>query len=134
MNMQFFEAVFPYLVEVVVTLVVTAIGIAGTWLAAKAAQSKSLANTQTAIDTVTSTATNVVRELQQTLVDGYKAGASDGKLTGKQIKELQSLLLTKTKDQLTPAVIKLVEAAQIDMHGLIQSSGEAALQYIKSAA
>lgn len=125
------ETVLPYLLEIVACLVVTLIGVGGTWLAIKVGKNKQLGSIQTAVEQVTYTAGQTVRELQQTLVDAWKK-AGDGKLSEDQIHELKKKLQDKTTEQLSAPVIALLEGVQVDVSALIQSAGEATINYLKT--
>ena len=66
--------------------------------------------------------------LQQKFVDDMKLANEDGKLTEKEIKELNSSLIAYTKDKMTPEIINLIVAAGIDINKFILDSGEYFIQ------
>lgn len=126
------EIVLPYVLEILACLVMTLIGVGGTWLTIKAGKNKQLGSIQNAIEQVTDAAQQTVRYLQQTIVEQYKKDAKDGKLSKEQICELKQKLLSKTKEQLSEPVIALLESVQVDVSALIQSAGEATINYLKT--
>lgn len=125
--------VLPYLLDVMATAAVTLIGIAGSWAALKLSQQAQLGNITKAVDQVVQAAQLTVGELNQTVVEGLKASAADGKLTQAQIRELQQRMIEQTLDKLSPAVLKLLEASQTDINAIIRGAGEALINGMKSA-
>ncbi len=128
--MEFLELVLPYVLEILACAAITAIGVCGAYLTAKAAEGKKLTNIAAAIEQVTNAAQSVVGDLKQTVVDTWKEQASDGKLTSEQIAQLNSILLEKTKAQLATPILTLLEAAAVDVNALIKSAGENAVLWI----
>ena len=82
-------------VKVVGSLLITLIGALGAWLTVKIGKYRQLQNINLAINEVVKAAKTTVGELQQTVVDGLKAKAVDGKLTKQEITELGVMLLKK---------------------------------------
>ena len=128
--MEFVQTVIPYILEILAYAAITAIGVCGAYLSAKAAKGKHLANIAAAIEQVTIAAQAVVGELQQTVVGVWKEQAEDGKLTAQQINQLKAALLTDTRNLLAAPVISLLEAAKVDINALITSVGEDAIRAI----
>ena len=58
--------------KVIFTLLITLIGVAGTWLTAQISKRNELVNISAATDEATKTAQRVVLELQQTMVEGCR--------------------------------------------------------------
>lgn len=110
--------------DIAATAATALIGVAGAWALAKIGQNKNLANLNIAIGQVIDAAQQTVGELQQTVVDGLKAAAPDGKLTNVQIAALKQQLLQKTSEKLTAPVVQMLEAAKLDVNALIQGAAE----------
>lgn len=126
------NTIFETVLNIVATLLITLIGVLGTWLTAKVTKGKQLQNTNTAIDAVINAAQLTVLELQQTIVDGWKEANADGKLTDEQIDNLGELLILKTKEKLSNPVCELIESAGIDIVTIIQGAGEAYIASLKT--
>lgn len=119
------DAIIEVITQVLATLLITLIGVLGTWLTAKVLKRVELTNINKAKDELVEAAQRTVLELQQTVVEGMKAAAQDGKLSEEEIAELSIMLLNKTKQQMSLPAIKLLEAAAVDVNALIRSAGEA---------
>ncbi len=127
------DTIVTVLVQVAATLLITLIGVLGTWLTAKIAKKQQLAGIAAATEQVIQAAQSTVGELQQTVVEKIKA-AGGGKLTEAQIAELGELLKTKTMEKLSNPAITLLEAAAVDVQALICGAGENWLHKIKTVA
>ena len=125
------EAIIELVVQIIGTLLLTAIGVAGTWLTAKLAKRNELAAIAAATNEATDAAQRVVLELQQTLVEGMKASCEDGKLSDSEIEQLGALLLSKAMAQLSEPAKNVLAAAGKDVSAIIQSSGEAMILALK---
>ncbi len=120
------------IVQVVVTLVLTLIGVLGTWLTLKIGKKEELAAINVAQQEVIRLAHLTVEELQQTLVEGLKAGREDGKLTKEEIAALGEALLDGTIAKMSAPTAKLLAAAAVDTTALIQGAGEAWVAKLKA--
>ena len=120
------------IVQVVVTLVLTLIGVLGTWLTLKIGKKEELAAINVAQQEVIRLAHLTVEELQQTLVEGLKAGREDGKLTKEEIASLGEALLDGTIAKMSAPTAKLLAAAAVDTTALIQGAGEAWIAKLKA--
>ena len=103
----------------------------GTWAAMRLAKTQKFQALSAAVTEATAMAQQTVSALQQTLVDGWKAAAPDGKLTDEQIALLNQKLLEITKSKMSDAAIKLIIGANKDLNAIIQDAGEAWLRKIK---
>ena len=119
------DTIITIVAQVIATLLITLIGVLGAWLTAKIGKRVELTNINKAKDELIEAAQRTVMELQQTVVEGMKAAAKDGKLTEDEITELSIMLLNKTKQQMSLPAIQLLEAASVDVNALIRGSGEA---------
>ena len=126
------EMIIELAAKVIFTLLVTLIGVAGTWLTAQITKRNELANISAATDEATKTAQRVVLELQQTVVEGMKAACADGKLSEAEIAQLKGLLIDKALAQLSEPAKKVLTAAGKDVTAIIQSAGEAMVLAIKN--
>lgn len=125
------EILFESVLQIVTQAVIILLGIAGTWATLKLAQTKKFSTLAAAVGEATEMAQQTVSALQQTLVDGWKAAAPDGKLTDEQIALLNQKLLEITKSKMSDAAIKLILGANKDLNAIIQDAGEAWLRKIK---
>lgn len=119
------DTIITIVAQVIATLLITLIGVFGAWLTAKIGKRVELTNINKAKDELIEAAQQTVLELQQTVVEGMKAAAQDGKLTEDEITELSIMLLNKTKQKMSLPSIKLLEAAAVDVNALIRGAGEA---------
>lgn len=126
-----YELIIELVAKIVGMILVTAIGVAGTWLTAKIAKRNELANIADATDEAVGAAQRVVQELQQTLVEGMKASCEDGKLSESEIEQLSALLLNKAMAQISEPAKNVLAAAGKDVSAIIQSAGEAMILAIK---
>lgn len=119
------DAIIEVITNVLATVLITIIGVLGTWLTAKVLKRVELTNINKAKDELIEAAQQTVMELQQTVVEGMKAAAQDGKLSEDEITELSIMLLNKTKQKMSLPAIRLLEAAAVDVNALIRGAGEA---------
>ena len=116
---------------IVQTLILTAIGILGTWVSLKINASAKLKNVGAAWDEAVKAAKITVGELKQTLVDGLKASHDDGKLTRDEIRKLNEVLFEKAKEKMSQPAYDILMAAGVDINALILGAGEACIEEIK---
>ena len=119
------DTIIKVIAEVIATLLITLIGVFGAWLTAKIGKRVELTNINKAKDELVEAAQRTVLELQQTVVEGMKAAAQDGKLSEEEITELSIMLLNKTKQKMSLPSIQLLEAAAVDVNAMIRGAGEA---------
>ena len=119
------DTIITIAAQVVATLLITLIGVFGAWLTSKIGKRVELTNINKAKDELIIAAQQTVLELQQTVVEGMKAAAADGKLSEEEITELSIMLLNKTKAKMSLSAIRLLEAAAVDVNALIRGAGEA---------
>lgn len=119
------------IIKIVAMLVITAIGVAGTWLTAKLGRQAQLGNIKLATDELIKMSQTTVLELQQTIVDDLKAKSSSGKLSQNDIVNLGELLVAQTKDKLSASTIAVIDAAGIDIAAIIRGAGEAFIRKMK---
>ena len=110
----FMNTIIQYIAEIVAILVISAIGVFGSWLLNKMKQQKGLENIAMATEQVIQAAQVTVRELQQTLVGNWKEQQENGKLTAEQIVELKQKAIDITLKKLSEPTLKLLESAKID--------------------
>lgn len=128
------DAIINVIAQVLATLLITLIGVLGAWLTAKIGKRVELSNINKAKDELIIAAQQTVMELQQTVVEGLKDVAVDGKLSEEEITELAGLLVDKTKEKMSLPAIKLLEAAAVDVNALIRGAGEALINQMHEAA
>ena len=118
------EIIMETVMQIVGTLLITLIGVLGAWLTAKIGKSKELVNIATATGEAVNAAQITVLELQQTVVDGWKAANEDGKLTDEEINELGYMLVNKTVEKMSDSAVKLLVSAGVDITAIIKGAGE----------
>lgn len=121
-------------VQIAATLVMTLIGVLGTWLSAKIAKQSELKSIAAATDEATKAAEKTVLELQQTTVDKLKAASADGKLSKDEIDELGKLLIDGASAKMSDAAKGILNAAGVDLTAIIKGAGEALIAKRKSIA
>ena len=127
----FMNTIIQYVAEIVAILVISAIGVFGSWLLNKMKQQKGLENIAMATEQVIQAAQVTVRELQQTLVGNWKEQQENGKLTAEQIVELKQKAIDITLKKLSEPTLKLLESAKIDVEVMITSATEAYIDELK---
>ena len=128
----FMNTIIKYVAEIVAILVISAIGVFGSWLLNKMKQQKGLENIAMATEQVIQAAQVTVRELQQTLVGNWKEQQENGKLTAEQIVELKQKAIEITLKKLSEPTLKLLESAKIDVEVMITSAAEAYIDELKN--
>lgn len=118
------DIILENVVTIVAVLLTTLIGVLGTWLTTKLAKKEELATINAAQQEAIKAAQLTVSELQQTMVDGLKAGHEDGKLTADEIEALGKLLLSETLKKMSASAIGVLNAAAVDVTALIKGAGE----------
>ena len=118
-------------VQIVATLLITLIGVLGTWLTAKICKHQELSNIAAATNEAVNAAQITVLELQQTIVDGLKAAKEDGKLTDDEIEILGVMLIDKTVEKMSDSAVNLLVSAGVDITSIIKGAGEAMIKQIK---
>lgn len=125
------EILIEQAAQLVSTLMITLIGVLAAWLSAKLKQHIELKNLTSALDTCLKMTQVTVGELQQKFVEDMKIANEDGKLTKEEIKELNSSLITYTKEKMTPELINVIVNAGIDINKFILNAGENYIQEFK---
>lgn len=125
------EILVESVLQIVTQVVLILLSLFGTWAAMRLAKTQKFQALSAAVTEATAMAQQTVSALQQTLVDGWKAAAPDGKLTDEQIALLNQKLLEITKSKMSDAAIKLILGANKDLNAIIQDAGEAWLRKIK---
>ena len=119
------DAIMVNAVELTASLLMILLGVLGTWLSLKIGKKQELAALNGAVSEAVGMARLTVDELQQTVVDGLKAGRADGRLTKQEITMLSEKLWSMTLEKMSAPAVSLLEAAKVDLRGLIQGAAEA---------
>lgn len=122
------EIIMETIVQIVATLLLTLIGVLGTWLTVKIGKRSELQNIAAATNEAINAAQLTVLELQQTVVAGWKAANEDGKLTEFEIKELGIMLRNKAMEKMSDSAKDLLASAGVDISAIIKGAGEAMIQ------
>lgn len=125
------ETLINYGLEILAALLITLIGVAGTWLTLKVGKKQELASVGAAMEQVIQAAQITVGELQQTVVDAAKRNGM--KLDETLITELGRQLLNKTAAKLSNPTVALLTAAKVDITALITGAGEDWIGKMKAA-
>lgn len=129
---MFLQVIIQYAAEIMVLVVISAIGILGTFILNKINKNQNLKNIGEATYQVIEAAQETVRRLQQTMVEGMKELAEDGKLTPEQIAQLKEETLRITLENLGSPILDLLLAAKVDVAGLITNAAEAYINEMKN--
>lgn len=124
--------IIEFALQIAATLLVTLIGVLGTWLTLKLGKSAGLQNIDAAQKELMRAARITVDELQQTFVADWKAANEDGKLQPDEIAALKEHLLNKTLEKLSAPALSLLKGAAVDVNGLIAGVGEAWIDRMKA--
>lgn len=127
------NVLIEYGVQVAATLLITIIGVLGTWLTLQLNKNAKLKNINDAQKELIRAAKITVGELKQTTVDALKAGHTDGKLTSQEIAQLREKLRDKTLEKLSAPAYALLAAASVDVEGLIIGVGESWIERLKQS-
>lgn len=127
------SVIIETVVQIVATLLITLIGVLGTWLTTKIAKRTELHSISIATNEVIQAAQTTVLELQQTTVDGWKKANADGKLTKAEIAELGNLLVRGTMEKMSDSAKNLLVAAGVDITAIIHGAGEALISQMKQS-
>ena len=125
------EIIMETVMQIVGTLLITLIGVLGAWLTAKIGKRHELGNIAVATNEAINAAQLTVLELQQTVVDGWKAANEDGKLTDEEVEMLGVMLIDKTVEKMSDSAINLLVSAGVDITAIIKGAGEAMIKQIK---
>jgi len=125
------ELLMNYGLQVAATLLITLIGVLGTYLTMQLGKNANLKNINDAQKELIRAAKITVGELQQTMVSQIKDMHSDGKLTPQEIASLRAKLLDKTMEKLSAPAYGLLAAASVDVEALILGVGESWIDRIK---
>lgn len=117
--------------SVVAQLAVAGLSVGLTWCVTRIAKTEKFKSISEVLTQLSTTVEDTVGELQQTVVDGLKAAASDGKLTQEEVSALNAKLLELVKAKMAQPAIDLLSAAQIDINALIAGMAEAAIKKMK---
>ena len=124
--------IIEFALQIAATLLVTLIGVLGTWLTLKLGKSAGLQNIDAAQKELMRAARITVDELQQTFVADWKTANADGKLQADEIAALKEHLLNKTLEKLSAPALSLLKGAAVDVNGLIAGVGEAWIDRMKT--
>ena len=125
------EILAEYGIRLAGTLLITLIGVFGTWLTIKLGKTAKLENINSAQKEVIRAAKITVGELQQMLVDDLKASHEDGKLTKEEINMLGNELIDRTVQKLSMPTYELLKAAAVDIEEMILGVGESWIARMK---
>ena len=123
------EYVLENLVQVGATLLITLIGVFGTWLSLKIGKMEQLKNIDFAAQQLIEIVKIGVGELEQTTVHAMRD--SDGKLSKTQIAQLRDTLVANTREKLAAPTIALLESAKIDVNAFIVGVGDDYIKQLK---
>jgi len=126
------DLLIQYGVQVAATLLLTLIGVLGTYVTLQLGKNTNLKNINDAQKELIRSAKITVGELQQTLVGDLKAANSDGKLTKQEIAQLRTKLVDKTVEKLSAPAYALLSAASVDINAMILGIGDSWINKLKN--
>lgn len=118
------DVIITEAVKVAATLLITLIGVLGTWLSLKIGKKAEFQSVAVAVDMLSEMARQTVGELEQTVVQGLKEASADGKLTDEEITALGITLYNHTIRKMSNPMMDTLRAASIDIQAVITSAGE----------
>ena len=116
------EVLIENLIKILFAALLMLINVAGVYLTTLIGKSEKLRTVAAAVNELKKMAVLTAGELQQTVVDGLKAAASDHKLTEAEIRDLRLAVVTKTNEKMAPATMNLLNAAGVDIVAIIQGA------------
>lgn len=125
------EAMIQVVTEVMFTTLMAVIAVLFAYLSKLFAKSKRLEHIALAMNELEGVVTNIVGDLQQTVVDGLKEASADGKLSKDDIEWLGKQLIEKASAQISAPAAETLVAAGVDIEGMIHSIAEAWIAEIK---
>lgn len=117
--------------QIVFDLLMLLVGVLFAYLSKLIAKSHRLNHISAATLELERVVTNIVGDLQQTVVDGLKAASDDGKLSKTDIEYLGKQLIEKAAAQISVPAAETLTAAGVDIEGMIHSIAEAWIAEIK---
>lgn len=120
-------------VQILACLIVTLLGVLGTWVSAKIAKRNELTNIGIATNEAITAAQQTVFALQQTVVEKWKAASADGKLTEEEVTQLGIMLVQKTMEKMSEPAKNLLRSAGVDIIAIIKDAGEAMILGLKQS-
>lgn len=125
------EVIIEVAVKVIGAVLMGVVSVAfaaiGKWIA----KTKKLESVSAAMDELERVVKAVVGDLQQTMVEGLKAAAEDGKLSKTDIEYLGRELVVRTAEQLSLPAAQTLSAAGCDIEAMVHSIAEAYISKIK---
>lgn len=118
------ETIIEVVTAALFDVVLAALTVLLTWVGTKIGTNKKLANINAAKHEVDDAVFQTVSELQQTVVEGLKAAAEDGKLTPEEITDLGLELFDGVVRKLSDPSISILRAAGVDLEAYIQGAAE----------
>lgn len=118
------ETIIEVVTAALFDLILAAMTVLFAWIGSKIAENKKLVNINEAKKEVDNAVFQTVAELQQTVVEGLKAAAEDGKLTPEEIADLGYEVLYRVMKKLSQPSINLLRAAGVDLEAYIQGAAE----------
>lgn len=125
------EAMIQVVTEATFTLLMGVIAVLFAYLSKLLAKSQRMSHIAAAMRELELVVTNIVGDLQQTVVDGLKEASADGKLSKTDIEWLGKQLVEKASAQISVPAAETLMAAGVDIEGMIHSIAEAWIAEIK---
>jgi hypothetical protein len=125
--------ILELLIPVLVTLITALIGVFGAKLTAVISKKKGLETVAAATQEAINMAVITAGELQQTMVEGFKAAHADKKLSKEEIRTIGNQLLLKTQAKMSQPAKNVLAAANVDLNALIIGAAEDAILSIKQS-
>lgn len=125
------EAMIQVVTETMFTLLMAVIAVLFAYLSKLLAKSQRMNHVAAAMRELELVVTNIVGDLQQTVVDGLKEASADGKLSKTDIEWLGKQLIEKASAQISVPAAETLMAAGVDVEGMIHSIAEAWIAEIK---
>lgn len=128
---DFISSLGPVLLEHVLPLVMTLLGLLSTWLVKTLKDKFESERASAVLDSVHYLSQTIVEDLQQTVVEALKNSMADGKLTQSERERIKAIALDRLRVVLGPAMIKTLDRYFGNVDSLMDSAIEASVHELK---
>lgn len=125
------DVIIEVAVQVLGAILMGVVSIAFAAIGRWVAKTKKLETVAAAMDELERVVKSVVGDLQQTIVEGLKAAAEDGKLSKTDVEYLGRELISRTAEQLSLPAAQTLSAAGCDIEAMVHSIAESYISKIK---
>lgn len=125
------DLLIEYGMQVAATLLITLIGVLGTWLTLQLGKNAKLKNLNEAQQQIIAIAKDTVLEVKQKLTDDLKAAAKDGKLTDEEKEQAKDTFIELITPKLSSISVKILQAASIDVENFVLGQADTFIKQLE---